>query len=204
MSKRQFERHKRRLETTFTAGTETYRGMSGDISEGGIFIRTRHCLVPESLLDIEIHLPDGTLSRVKGKVKRSIRTPISTFKNGMGIEIIEKDSAYVTLVKKILTTEGDGGSTSTAQKSSEPDFSIIACPNCGAKNKVMAGFTLIPKCGKCRSPLPHHRKTSHQLEYLIIACSNCSAKNKVARERLSLNPRCGKCGTLLRAGDIIV
>jgi len=40
-------------------------------------------------------------------------------------------------------------------------------------------------------------------EYLIITCLDCSVKNKVASKKLSLNPRCGKCGTLLRTEDML-
>lgn len=40
-------------------------------------------------------------------------------------------------------------------------------------------------------------------EYLIITCSDCRVKNKIVREKLSLNPRCGKCGTFLKAEDML-
>lgn len=161
MSKRQHHRHTRRLETVFTAGTTTQRGITSDISEGGIFIRTRYAFVPGTVLDIEIHLPEGGISRLKGRVKRSIRTPIATLKNGMGVELTEKDAEFIKLVKRIKDI-GDEGAAA------EP--------------------------GKNHESLPAH---------LIIACANCRAKNKVAREKLSLNPRCGKCGTSLRAEDIV-
>jgi len=161
MAKRQSNRHRRRLETIFTAGTMTQRGITSDISEGGIFIRTMHGFVPGTLLDIEIHLPHGGISRLKGRVKRSIRTPIATFKNGMGVELTEKDAEFINLVKEITDSEN-----------------VEAASN----------------AGKSHEPLPAH---------LIIACANCKAKNKVAREKLSLNPRCGKCGTSLRAEDIV-
>lgn len=161
MSKRQHNRHRRRLETVFTAGTTTQRGITSDISEGGIFIRTMYAFVPGTLLSIEIHLPHGGISRLRGRVKRSIRTPIATFKNGMGVELTEKDAEFINMVKGIR--ESENGETAS-------------------------------NAGKSHEPLPAH---------LIIACSNCRAKNKVAREKLSLNPRCGKCGTSLRAEDIV-
>ncbi|TAL27921.1 MAG: hypothetical protein EPN94_00935 [Nitrospirae bacterium] len=161
MSKRQHNRHTKRLETVFTAGTMTQRGITSDISEGGIFIRTRYALVPGTVLNMEIHLPGGGISRLKGRVKRSVRTPIATFKNGMGVELTEKDAEFIKLVKAIKS----GENSETA-----------------------------PEAGKGHEPQPTH---------LIIACSNCRAKNKIAREKLSLNPRCGKCGTSLRAEDIV-
>jgi len=201
--KRLYYRQIKRLETIFTAGGVTRRGITSDVSEGGLFIRTRYGLVPGSALSIEIYLPDGTISKVKGIVKRSVRTPISTIKNGMGVEIIERDSAYMNLVDEIKSNDSNGG-TSTLHKNFEDDFSILICSGCGVKNKVRAGATdLNPKCGKCGHSLIRQEKTSHQLEYLVLSCSNCKAKNKVASEKLSLNPRCGKCGTSLRPQDIV-
>jgi thioredoxin 2 len=32
--------------------------------------------------------------------------------------------------------------------------SILACPNCGKKNRVPAAADSIPKCGNCHQPLP--------------------------------------------------
>ncbi len=203
MSKRQSHRHTKRLETTFTAGGVTNSGITSDISEGGLFIRTRYGLVPETIVNIEIHLPDGKLSRLKGRVRRSIRTPISTLKNGMGVELIEKDSNYINFVKT-MGINGDRDSTSSAQKSPEHDFSIVACPSCGIKNKVRAGpASLAPKCGKCGNPLTRQETTSQPPEYLIIACSNCKTKNKVSKEKISFGPRCGKCGIVLSPGNIV-
>lgn len=167
MSKRQLVRHRKRLETKFkvdsaAADSVVYTGITSDISENGIFIRTRYGFVPGTIIKIEIYLPEDKISKLKGKVKRSIRTPIASLKNGMGIEIIEKDSNYTIFLNSM--DEGNKDNPSGSQES----FSA--------------------------SPPP---------EYLIITCLDCSVKNKVAREKLSLNPRCGKCGTLLRTEDML-
>jgi len=101
MSKRHFDRRIKRLETTFISGTEIQKGMSSDISEGGIFIRTRHAYIPGTALDIEIILPDGRISKLKGVVRRSMKTQISTLKNGMGVEITEKDSNFIDFIGQL-------------------------------------------------------------------------------------------------------
>ena len=31
---------------------------------------------------------------------------------------------------------------------------IVRCPGCGTKNRVPAGASGVPKCGKCAAPLP--------------------------------------------------
>ena len=167
MSKRQLVRHRKRLETKFkadsaAADSEVYTGITSDISENGIFIRTRYGFVPGTIIKIEIYLPEDKISKLKGKVKRSTRTQIASLKNGMGIEIIEKDSNYTIFLNSM--DEGNKDNPSGSQE----NFSA--------------------------SPPP---------EYLIITCLDCSVKNKVAREKLPLNPRCGKCGTLLRTEDML-
>lgn len=202
MSKRQHNRHTKRLETVFVTGTERYSGITSDVSDGGLFIRTRNPFAPGSILDIEIYLPDGKTSKLKGRVKNAIKTQITALKNGMGIELIEKDSNYINFIKTI--SGENGSSTPTTHQTSGTKFSILPCRNCGAKNRVKEDSAqLVPKCGKCGHPLILQEKTSDQPEYLMLDCANCRAKNKVAREKLSLNPRCGKCGTSLRAEDIV-
>ncbi|MCX5717730.1 MAG: PilZ domain-containing protein [Nitrospirae bacterium] len=101
MSKRKADRYIKRLEAVFTAGAETHWGTTSDLSEQGMFIRTLHALVPGTVLDIEIHLPDNVISKVRGKVRRAIRIQITGIRNGMGIDLIETDNNYIELVKKI-------------------------------------------------------------------------------------------------------
>jgi Tfp pilus assembly protein PilZ len=162
MSKRQSARHKKRLETKFTADSVVYTGITSDISDGGIFIRTRYGFVPGTVIKIELYLPEDKISKLKGKVKRSIRTPMVSFKNGMGVEILEKDSSYTIFLNAM--NDGNKDNLSEAQE------------------------TL---------------SASQMPEYLIITCVDCSVKNKVASKKLSLNPRCGKCGTFLKAEDTL-
>jgi len=153
MPGRQNIRHIKRLELTFMAGNITQRAITSHISEDGLFIRTRYGLIPESILNIELYLPDGRLSKLKGRVKRSIRTPIATMKNGMGVELLEKDANYMNFLRLL---------------------------NGVFENKA--------------DSLPGH---------IIIICSSCAIKNKVPRGKLSSNPRCGKCGTILKADGMI-
>ena len=32
--------------------------------------------------------------------------------------------------------------------------SVVVCPNCGAKNRVPAAASGVPRCAKCHTPLP--------------------------------------------------
>ena len=166
MSKREHKRHTRRLETVFKAGSETFRGITSDISDIGMFIRTRYGLMPGSIIDIEIYLPDGKIAKLKGEVRRSIKTPISTFRNGMGIKIIENDANFMKLL--------------------EQEYSNLSSES-----------------PQTQEPEPQQTDDNIQIEHIIILCSSCKVKNKVKKEKLPLGPRCGRCGTVLKAEDSV-
>ncbi|MDA8078734.1 MAG: PilZ domain-containing protein [Nitrospiraceae bacterium] len=167
--RRRHERFVRRLETEFSADGREYRAISSDFSCGGLFIRTNHAFAPGTLLDIVVHLPQGNASRITGRVKRAIKTPVVSLKNGMGIEIINKDPAYLDFMATFhaeCEREADAALPGSAaareqevpgtkpEPASEPEFIIIACPSCRVKNKIRsAKFSLGPRCGKCGAPL---------------------------------------------------
>lgn len=96
MEKRKHRRYTKRLETKVYAGDSELRAITSDVSEGGIFIRTQRGFSPGSIVEIDIYLPDNKSCRIRGKVKRTVKTPLPIMKNGMGIEImdISKDSCY--------------------------------------------------------------------------------------------------------------
>jgi hypothetical protein len=155
---RGYQRHPRftkRLEVTFRSGEFNYRGILSNISENGIFIRTNRGLAPGTTLDIELLLPERKVSFLKGIVRRTIKTPFSNMKNGMGVELTDKDSLFMNFVKQI---QEDSADTPTEEKQEELDSMqeshIVPCPNCGVKNRIpSAKMNLGPKCGKCGTTL---------------------------------------------------
>lgn len=150
MGKRFQRRITKRLETKFSSSGLTFTGMSSNLSENGLFIRTRHGFIPGTILDIELLTPEGKTSFLKGKVRRTLKTQISTLRNGMGIELIEKDATYMDFIQSI-----ERGKETTPEDMGHQEFHIIACPNCRVKNKISSEkLYLRPKCGKCGSPLP--------------------------------------------------
>jgi hypothetical protein len=146
LKRRRHERFVRRLETEFSADGKEYRAISSDFSCGGIFIRTHHAFPPGTLLDIVIHLPEGFPAKVKGRVRRALQTPIATLKNGMGIELIEKDGPYLRFMRSLTgECEGEAGAS---EKPAE--FLIVTCGKCNVKNKVdKSRIAAGPKCGRC-------------------------------------------------------
>ncbi len=149
---RGYQRHPRftkRLEARFSSGVMSFTGISSNLSESGLFIRTNRGFAPDTAIDIELVMPDGKTSSLKGLVRRTIKTPMSTLKNGMGVELIEKDAAYINFLKS-FTEEPE----TETEKITTPEFQIISCPNCGVKNKVSSEkLSLGPKCGRCGTPL---------------------------------------------------
>jgi hypothetical protein len=75
---------------TFSSGGLSFRGILSNISSSGIFIRTNRGFTPDTIVDIEVVMPDNKISLLKGVVKRTIKTPLSSMKNGMGVELMEK------------------------------------------------------------------------------------------------------------------
>jgi predicted Zn finger-like uncharacterized protein len=125
--------------------------------------------VPDTLIDIVIHLPGASDVKLKGRVRSSVKTPVVSIKNGMGIEIIENDPRYINFVRSVFpeaSEEPDSGDSNPGtsfqnhvheppiDEPLQPEFTIIACPECGARNKVNnAKLSLGPRCGKCGHPL---------------------------------------------------
>jgi hypothetical protein len=109
VDKRQHKRFIKRCEVEFIVNDIAYRRISSDFSLSGFFIRTNRPPAPGTILHIVIHLPDGSTSKVTGKVMwasktsvgRLMGTIIKTLKNGMGIKIIEKDTNYLHFIKSL-------------------------------------------------------------------------------------------------------
>lgn len=149
MRKRGYHRFTKRLQVRFSSGEQTFIGISSNLSGNGLFIRTKNCFVTDSIIDIELEMPDGKISYLKGRVARATKTQLASLKNGMGIELIEKDATYIDFIKSF--SEGTGTNT---ENNAQPEFQIVSCTNCGVNNKVsIVRLSYGPKCGKCGVPL---------------------------------------------------
>jgi hypothetical protein len=148
MNKRKNPRFTKRLEARFIADGESFVCITSNLSETGLFIRTKRGFAPDSILDIKLIMPDGNISSIKGIVKRTVKVPLS-IKNGMGIELLEKDETYVQYVKSLREQD-----ERSPEEKPVDEFQIISCPSCKAKNNVRKDkITLGPRCGKCKGPL---------------------------------------------------
>jgi hypothetical protein len=108
-NKRRQKRFVKRCEVEFISDNLMVRGISSDFSLEGLFIRTNHPYTPGTVFDIVVHLPDGADAKVKGRAVHAAKTPtgkvmgtpVKSLKNGMGIEIIEKDDNYISFIKSL-------------------------------------------------------------------------------------------------------
>ncbi len=106
------ERRKRcqkSLDVEFSANGGAYRGVSDNFSINGLFIKTDNCPAEETAIFIKVHLPDGSISRLEGIVRRVQRSPYAAgtasekdFKDGMGIEITKRDSSYIKFFMSLV------------------------------------------------------------------------------------------------------
>lgn len=158
--RRKSNRVTKRLEVTFSSGALQFRGISSDLSTSGLFIRTQNGLMPGTMVEIEVYLPQHKLGRLKGIVRRTVKTSFSMVKNGMGVELIEMDQNYLEFVKSIhsedkerkdeTASQSGQGKVSHPEGNEVPDSRIIVCLNCETKNRIPKGkVPLGAKCGKC-------------------------------------------------------
>ena len=164
MSKRRHKRYTKRIETEFSSGDMTFKGISSDFSEQGLFIRTQHGFVPGTVVNIQLMLPDGSTAHLRGVVRRTVKTHLHLVKNGMGIEIKECDNNYIRFVREELigipfniSKPSDVMEVKTKPRPEAPEeeFIIRICPSCGIKNRVKVAVapSMKPRCGKCGSSL---------------------------------------------------
>ncbi len=141
--KRRYRRYTRRIEVEFMVDDLTYKGISSDLSERGIFIRTRRPPAPGVEIGIRVFLPNGKVAKLRGVVRHAVRTPYSFMKNGIGVELTEVDDNYIEFFKTEFGVDSTG-----------EEYILMACPNCKVKNRVKRQMlSLGPKCGRCGGPL---------------------------------------------------
>lgn len=62
-------------------------------------MKTNHPPAPDAVFPVVIHLPDGSTSKVKARVRR-IAT--GTFGKGTGVELIERDANYLHFIRSLF------------------------------------------------------------------------------------------------------
>jgi len=101
ITKRKEERFHTKLMVKIHSGILKTWGVVSDISNNGIFVNSNHKHNPDTILDMQLIMPDGKTASIKGVVKRLTMTPDANRKFGMGVEVIEKDVIYKSFMTSI-------------------------------------------------------------------------------------------------------
>ena len=106
--RRREDRYRGRFKVEYASGGRTFRGISSNLSMNGLFIRTRNPLGIGTLITMLLHFPGGLTATVKGRVARVLvmhdGTSAISIRNGMGIEITERDYNYL---RTVMSLPGD-------------------------------------------------------------------------------------------------
>lgn len=203
-AKKRAERFTKRLTAEFTAAGETFKGFVSNVSETGLFVRTRRIFKEGSPLDIRITLPDGEVASVKGVVRRAVTRELGYYaKNGMGIEITHMDDNYFGFLCGFGAFAGVAAEEN--RQEAGPWAVVLRCPACAAGNRLPAG-SVSPgtRCVKCGAPLKADEGVKPELESpgeeVIIPCPSCGLRNRVRAGDIHRGPRCGGCREPLPTG----
>ncbi len=109
--RRRQKRFAKHCTTEFTLDGQPYIGLCRNLSLDGIFIKTRKPIALGKIIEVVAHLPDGSTSKLTGRVTRAIKEPHSLIleragmpsKDGMGIQLIKKDANYLNFVESLAT-----------------------------------------------------------------------------------------------------
>ncbi len=103
-------RIQKNLKVEFCGPNGTCMGVSENFSINGLSIMTDNILALQSVVSITVHLPDGSISKLIGRVRRFLEISNDTaatsgemFKGGMGIEIMKRDSSYIKFFMSLLS-----------------------------------------------------------------------------------------------------
>ncbi len=103
MEKRGKDRITKRLEVKFHTDVEN-TAITSNLSESGIFIRTKRAIRPGSILDIKLNLPNPSALLLKGKVVRcmsSVSGPAGETKSGIGVQLISPPPEYISYINSL-------------------------------------------------------------------------------------------------------
>jgi tetratricopeptide (TPR) repeat protein len=118
---RKHPRFMKRLAIKFSINHKIFMGMSGNLSDCGIFIKTNRNFAVDSPIDIELLLPGKQTAFLKGIIKRTSKADLSAVNNGIGIQIIENDKAFMDFVNSIMQRgEATVGDEPAIQKTDTP------------------------------------------------------------------------------------
>ncbi len=103
MDKRKSRRAIRRLPCSFGGQDPQSTGLTYDISETGLCIKSSRVLPKGAHLNISLSLPGNGATQISGKVVRTFGVPCSAslVSNGMGVEVEAADRSYFVFLAEL-------------------------------------------------------------------------------------------------------
>lgn len=97
--KRRNTRYLIKLPVDIGFGDDVIRGTTVRVSEKGFFVRSQISFPVGTLVDINLHLTDECLCKLKGIIKYARKIKLLERQNGMGIELTEGDLKYLEFIR---------------------------------------------------------------------------------------------------------
>lgn len=108
MNKRSSKRITRRLPVTIIHKSRRHKTYTGNISAGGILVKTMRIFPHNTEVSVELILPSGEVITRRGRVTWSFAVPMQGYsKNGMGIEFTDRSQKYMDFIKSVHAETGD-------------------------------------------------------------------------------------------------
>ena len=101
MEQRKHKRFVKKLKVKICSGSQNTWGILNDLSENGLLISCNMKFTENTIIDIELIMPDHENFFLKGIVRRTMAMSSSNRKFAMGVELIEKDITYRHFLKSI-------------------------------------------------------------------------------------------------------
>lgn len=94
MEKRRDVRFQTKLYVRLKSETLTSWGLLIDVSVNGIFLQCNRDFPAGAHIELEIFMPDNSVSFLKGIVKRKVLMPDTSRKYGLGVKLTEKGTLF--------------------------------------------------------------------------------------------------------------
>lgn len=108
MNRRKSTRLTRRLKVTMLSETRKFKLYTGNVSAGGISVKTLRPLPNDTSVMIELTLPSDDTVSIPGIVKWDFTIPVHGFhKNGMGIQFTERSEQYEAFIRDMYAGAGE-------------------------------------------------------------------------------------------------
>jgi len=99
----------KRFEVEFSTSDQNYQGLCRNLCLNGLFIKTRKKIPADTLIEMTVHLPDRSISKLRGRIKWAIKETYGLIleragmpsKDGIGVQLIDIDNNFFEYIKSL-------------------------------------------------------------------------------------------------------